>query len=97
MALSPTVYGGSPICGRGNDRTDMVNADYITLSSCDPAWNQGVMAHYYFKQAQEAGVKFVYLGPDRNMAAASLNAQWIPVRPGTDCISAGCHVRDDAS
>lgn len=89
--FKPYMYGiiadgvwGQPDMWKGNDRTDMVNADYITLSSCDPAWNQGVMAHYYFKQAQEAGVKFVYLGPDRNVAAASLNAQWIPVRPGTD-------------
>lgn len=48
----------------------------------------GAGAHEYvplMKRAAEAGVRFVNLSPFRGDAAEFLGAEWVPVRPGTDC------------
>ena len=39
---------------------------------------------YYFIQAKEAGTKFVSVDPLYNASAQMLDADWIPVRNGTD-------------
>lgn len=39
---------------------------------------------YWLKNAQKAGVNFVFVGPDYNATAAAMDARWIRVRPGTD-------------
>ncbi|WP_102374673.1 molybdopterin-dependent oxidoreductase [Raoultibacter massiliensis] len=70
--------------GDANDRYDLVNADYIVLYACNPAWASPGAPSLYFKQAKDTGVSFVYVGPSYNETADLLDARWIPVRPGTD-------------
>ena len=53
------------------------------LYGCNPAWSQH-SSMYWLKNAQKAGVKFVFVGPDYNATAAAMDARWIRVRPGTD-------------
>ena len=84
LGLTADSVWGQPDLWKGNDRTDLVNADYIVMSSANTVWCQGVMAYNYFREAREAGVEFVYLGPARNVTADGLDARWIPLRPGTD-------------
>lgn len=84
LGLTADSAWAQPDMWTGNDRTDLVNADYIVLSSVNTAWCQSVMAYNYFSEAHEAGVQFVYLGPARNVTADGLDARWIPLRPGTD-------------
>ena len=67
-----------------NDRYDHRNSDYIVLFGLNAAWCAFGQPAYYLKQAKKDGVKFVYIGPDYSVTAGFTNAEWIPVRPGTD-------------
>ena len=44
------------------------------------AWSQH-SSMYWLKNAQKAGVKFVFVGPDYNATAAAMDARWIPCAP----------------
>ena len=67
-----------------NDRYDHRNSDYMVLFGLNAAWCAFGNPSYYLKDAKKHGVKFVYVGPDYSVTAGFLNAEWIPVRPGTD-------------
>ncbi|MEG0791849.1 MAG: molybdopterin-dependent oxidoreductase [Gordonibacter sp.] len=71
-------------CGKANDRFDLKNADYIILYSSNPTWSAAGTPTYYFIQAKEAGTKFVAVDPLYNASAQILDADWVPVRNGTD-------------
>ncbi|MDO5043006.1 MAG: molybdopterin-dependent oxidoreductase [Slackia sp.] len=71
-------------CGKANDRFDLPNADYIVLYSSNPTWSAAGTPTYYFIQAKEAGTKFVTVDPLYNASAQMLDADWYPVRNGTD-------------
>lgn len=77
---------GLPLFGFGeeNDRTDWINADYMVLYGCNPAWASPGSTMYYFNEAKKAGTQFVFVGPEYNVTASHFNAKWIQVRPGTD-------------
>lgn len=77
----PSMYGYPTYSS--NDRFDLLNADYIVLYGHNPAWNN-FSAIYSLKPAHEAGVKFAFVGPEYNVSAAMLDAEWYPVRQGTD-------------
>ena len=66
-----------------NDRFDLVNADYIVLYGNNVAQAEFSSA-YYLKPAHEKGVKFVFVGPEYNATAGTFDAEWFPVRQGTD-------------
>lgn len=66
-----------------NDRFDLVNADYIVLYGNNVAQAEFSSA-YYLKPAHEAGVKFAFVGPEYNTTAGAMDAEWFPVRQGTD-------------
>lgn len=89
-AFRPELYGMNVVWGdhvdiqRANDRMDMKNADYIVLHGSNPMWSQMAVPNWLFKLAEEDGVKFIFVGPSRNMSAHSLDADYVPVRPGTD-------------
>ena len=70
--------------GQTNDRFDLKNAETIVLVGGNSVWSSGGSTMYNFKQAIDAGVQFVMVGPSFNATAAWLNARWIPVYPGTD-------------
>lgn len=67
-----------------NDRMDLPNSDYIVLYGHNAAWCSFGNPSYYLKHAKEAGSKFVFVGPEYSVTAGFTNAEWIPVRPGTD-------------
>ena len=76
-------HGDHPDLMMAPDKYDLPNADTIVLYGCNPAWSQH-SSMYWLKNAQKAGVKFVFVGPDYNATAAAMDARWIRVRPGTD-------------
>ena len=83
--LGSTQIGLPPLdCGNANDRFDLPNADYIILYSSNPTWSAAGTPTYYFIQAKEAGTKFITVDPIYNASAQMLDADWYPVRNGTD-------------
>ncbi len=69
---------------KANDRMDMLNADYIILHSSNPAWSAAGTPSYHYIRAKEKGVKFISIDPMYNQSAQLLDAEWVPVRTGTD-------------
>lgn len=75
---------GEPGGWSTNDRLDLLNAEYIILQGGNPAWASGGSPMYHLWRAKNAGAQFVYIGPEYNLTASTLDAKWIPLRPGTD-------------
>ncbi|MCD8317113.1 MAG: molybdopterin-dependent oxidoreductase [Eggerthellaceae bacterium] len=71
-------------CGETNDRFDLPNAEYIVLYSSNPSWSAPGTPVMNFIRAKEAGTKFYCVDPIYNATAQMLDAEWIPVRCGTD-------------
>ncbi|WP_221688318.1 molybdopterin-dependent oxidoreductase [Gordonibacter massiliensis (ex Traore et al. 2017)] len=67
-----------------NDRYDILNSDYVILWGNNVSWCAFGNPSYYLKHFKEAGVKFLFVGPEYSVTAGLTNAEWIPVRPGTD-------------
>lgn len=82
--LGGAFAGAEPGRNGNNDRLDLLNADYIVFQGGNPAWCAGGSPLHHFWRAKEAGAEFVYIGPECNLTATTLEAKWIPVRPGTD-------------
>lgn len=70
--------------GMANDRYDMLNADTIILWSANPAWSAAGLPAHIFQQVKEAGVRFIVVDPCYNATGQMLDAEWVPVRGGTD-------------
>lgn len=70
--------------GQLNDRYDIVNADYLILWGHNAAWATFGNPSFYLKKFKEEGVKLVCIGPDYNVTAGFVDAEWIPVRPAAD-------------
>ena len=70
--------------GANNDRYDMLNADTIVFLSLNPAWSAPGTPMIHFQRAKEAGVKFISVDPMYSASAQALDAEWVPVRTGTD-------------
>lgn len=68
----------------GNDRFDVRKAETVILYGSNPAWSAGGNPSYNLMQAKRAGAKFVSVGPFYDTSASVYNAEWIPVRVGTD-------------
>ncbi|MBM6999265.1 molybdopterin-dependent oxidoreductase [bacterium] len=82
-ALGMYSWGDHPDIMMAPDKYDLPNADTIILYGCNPAWAQHT-AMQSLVHAKAAGVQFVQVGPDYNATAATLDARWIRVNPGTD-------------
>ena len=67
-----------------NDRTDMLNADTIVFYASNPAWSAAGTPSYHYIRAKEAGVKFITVDPIYTASAQMLDAEWTPIRTGTD-------------
>ena len=67
-----------------NDRLDMLNCDYVVAFGYNPAWSALGNATNYAVSWKKAGVKFIIFDPIYNDSCAILDAQWVPIRPGTD-------------
>jgi anaerobic dimethyl sulfoxide reductase subunit A len=79
-------YLGMPagIIQAGNDRYDLPNADIVVLYSNNIAWTATGFPAWLVSKAKEQGVSFVAVGPEYNVTAQMLDADWMPVRNGTD-------------
>lgn len=74
--------GGSAI--QVNDRMDMRNCETIVLMSMDPANSSAGNAIRHYLACKEEGTKFIVVNPYCTDSCLALDAQWIPIRPGTD-------------
>lgn len=84
-AFNLTKLGlGSCDLGNTNDRYDMKNAETVVIMGGNNAWSSGGSTMMNYREAVDAGVSFVMVGPSFNATAGWLNARWIPVFPGTD-------------
>lgn len=70
--------------GGANDRLDLLNCDYVVMLSSNPAWTAMGMAPSAVRMAKENGVKFIAIDPFYSETASLTDAEWVPVRPGTD-------------
>lgn len=81
--FNPDVYYGYGT-GLDNDRFVLRDADTIIFYGCNPAWASNLNSSYYLQVAREHGAKFMSVGPMYDTSASVFDAEWIPVRVGTD-------------
>ena len=67
-----------------NDRMDLRNCELIVMIGMNPAWNNCGNTLRYYMEAKANGAEFVSVDPFFNDTANLYDAEWIPVRPGTD-------------
>jgi len=67
-----------------NDRIDLRNSELIVIWGANPAWSAGGSPTYHYLQAKKAGARFVVIDPSFTDTSEILEAEWIPIRPGTD-------------
>ena len=67
-----------------NDRIDLSNSQLIVLWGANPAWSTMGSATYNYFQAKKAGARFISIDPLYTDSANVFDADWVPIRPGTD-------------
>jgi anaerobic dimethyl sulfoxide reductase subunit A len=66
------------------DRFSFRDAKLVVLWGSNPSWSALGVPTYNYQQAKAAGAKFIIVTPEYNATAVALEADWVPVRPGTD-------------
>ena len=84
--LNCDVFGFSYSVGTNmNSRFDAVNTKTFMMFGNNPIWSSpGNPAYYYTQLMKDAGCKFFSIDPFYSDSAAQFDAEWIPVRYGTD-------------
>lgn len=85
--FAPGMLGWGDGCNYydcNNDRLDMLNCEYVVAFGYNPAWSSLGNATNYAKTWKDAGTKFILFDPIYTDTANVLDAQWVPIRPGTD-------------
>ena len=85
--FAPAMLGWGDGCNYydcNNDRLDMLNCEYVVAFGYNPAWSSLGNATNYAKTWKDAGTKFILFDPIYTDTANVLDAQWVPIRPGTD-------------
>ena len=93
--LAAGVLGAEPaLTTCANDRFDFKNCETVILFADNCAWSSPGSGMYYYLQGKKAGMKFYAVDPIYNDTYAALDAEWIPIRPGTDAalMLGMCHV-----
>jgi anaerobic selenocysteine-containing dehydrogenase len=62
---------------------DIENAELIVIWGANPATDSPPLAHEQIKRAVLRGAEVVCIDPQRNHTAREVDAEWIPIRPGT--------------
>ena len=85
LNIGQTIGWGGSGFNTGNDRLDLLKADYAVCLSLNTAWSApGTPINNYVRAKEEAGVKFITIDPMYTATAQVLDADWVPVRTGTD-------------
>jgi len=64
--------------------TDIENADLLVVWGSNPATDSPPLDMHRLEQAKHRGANIVVIDPRRTDTAISCDAEWIPIRPGTD-------------
>ncbi len=64
--------------------TDMENSEMLIVWGANPATDSPPLDMYRLEAAAKRGADVVVIDPRRTETALHTNAQWIPIRPGTD-------------
>ncbi|MFC2158416.1 IscS subfamily cysteine desulfurase [Acidobacteriota bacterium] len=64
--------------------TDIENSDFLILWGTNPYTDSPPLDMYRLEAARKRGAEIVVIDPRYTEAAARTDAEWIPVRPGTD-------------
>jgi anaerobic dimethyl sulfoxide reductase subunit A len=67
-----------------NDRIDLRNSQLIVLWGANPAWSTMGSVTYNYLQAKKAGARFISIDPLYTDSANLFDADWVPIRIGTD-------------
>lgn len=67
-----------------NDRLDMLNCEVVVAFGYNPAVSSLGNAINYAQAWKKNGTKFILFDPIYTDTASVLDAQWVPIRPGTD-------------
>ncbi len=82
------LYMIAPHVTMGRKQTDMFadieNAEMVVVWGTNPATDSPPVDMLRLEAAAERGAKIVVIDPRRTETALRTNAQWIPIRPGTD-------------
>ncbi len=73
-------------CGRMlvNMFTDIENAEMLWIWGANPATDSPPLDMYRLEAAARSGADIVGVDPRRSESIQRTNAQWVPIRPGTD-------------
>ena len=64
--------------------TDMENAEMLVVWGANPATDSPPLDMHRLEAAAKRGADIVVIDPRRTETATRTNAQWVPIRPGTD-------------
>lgn len=64
--------------------TDMENSELLVVWGANPATDSPPLDMYRLEAAAKRGADVVVIDPRRTETSTRTNAQWIPIRPGTD-------------
>ncbi len=64
--------------------TDIENAEMLVVWGANPATDSPPLDMYRLEAAAGRGADIVVIDPRRTETVARTNAQWVPIRPGTD-------------
>lgn len=64
--------------------TDLEQSELIVIWGANPATDSPPLAHQQILKARERGADVLAIDPRRAGTAVETDAQWIPIRPGTD-------------
>lgn len=79
--IAPHVTAGGMMI---NMFSDVENADMIVVWGANPATDCPPMDFNRIMKARSRGAQVVVIDPRRNGTAIATDAEWIPIRPGTD-------------
>ena len=83
-AAKPYITGAAG--AGGNSMDDVLHSKLVVLFGDNPMVTMagGKGGGYHYLQARDAGVKFIVIDPRMTDSVVALNAEWIPIYPGTD-------------
>jgi len=64
--------------------TDVAQAELLVLWGANPATDSPPTLHHQLLAAKRRGAEVVAIDPRRNGSAREVDAEWVPIRPGTD-------------